>query len=181
MQWRNSRVGYGWVSVVFHWGLAIALLALFALGIWMVTLDYYSPWYHQAPNIHKSIGVLLVSFMLLRWGWHVWSPTPKTFERMTATQSQWIHLSHQFFYWLVVALGMSGYLISTAEGASISVFEWFDIPAWFEPFENQADLAGEIHRWLAYGLISLVFIHASGALIHHFYFKDRTLKRMFGQ
>ena len=42
MQLRNSSSRYGWVSIVLHWGVALAVFGLFALGLWMVGLDYYS-------------------------------------------------------------------------------------------------------------------------------------------
>ena len=38
-----------------------AVYGMFGLGLWMVTLSYYDGWYHQAPELHKSIGVLLMT------------------------------------------------------------------------------------------------------------------------
>jgi cytochrome b561 len=35
-----------------------------------------------------------------------------------------------------------------------------------------------LHRWLAYGLVMLLSLHAGAALVHHFLFRDETLKRM---
>ncbi len=46
MNWRNDPHRYGLVSVTLHWVMAIAIVALFWLGLWMRGLDYYSPWYH---------------------------------------------------------------------------------------------------------------------------------------
>ncbi|MEH6027842.1 cytochrome b/b6 domain-containing protein, partial [Enterobacter hormaechei] len=60
MQWRNSSRRYGIISMCLHWLFAIAVYAMFGLGLWMVTLSYYDGWYHQAPELHKSIGVLLM-------------------------------------------------------------------------------------------------------------------------
>ena len=39
MQLRNSPARYGWVSMVLHWGVALVVFGLFALGLWMVGLD----------------------------------------------------------------------------------------------------------------------------------------------
>ncbi len=55
MQLRNSSTRYGWVSIVIHWGVALVVFGLFALGLWMVGLDYYSAWRKDAPDLHKSI------------------------------------------------------------------------------------------------------------------------------
>ncbi|WEJ61937.1 cytochrome b [Thiomicrorhabdus lithotrophica] len=177
MQLKNQQSSYGWISIAFHWVIAISVLSMFALGLWMVELDYYSNWYHDAPNIHKSVGVLLILAMLLRFFWNVFNPKPKALgdSAILRAVSSTVHL---LFYLLVLLIGMSGYLISTAESQAISVFNWFDVPAWFEPFEHQADIAGEIHELLAFTLIGFVALHALAALKHHFIDKDNTLKRM---
>lgn len=183
MKWTNSTQGYGWVSIGFHWLSSVAILGLFALGVWMVELDYYSNWYHQAPEIHKSVGVLVMVVMLLRLVWNLVAGLPDLLVQNEGTiaahwQRRAIKAVHWLFYLWLLALGISGYLISTAEGHAVSVFGWFDVPVWMTPFDNQADLAGEMHEWLAYGLMGLVALHALGALKHHFIDKDNTLKRM---
>ncbi len=47
--WKNSSAGYGWISIVLHWAVAVLMMALFALGLWMVELGYYDAWYQRAP------------------------------------------------------------------------------------------------------------------------------------
>ncbi len=63
---RDTLQGYGIVSRLFHWSMAIAIIGMFALGVWMVTLDYYSPYYNAAPNFHRSLGILLLIALLVR-------------------------------------------------------------------------------------------------------------------
>ena len=177
MQIKNQPQTYGWVSIVFHWTVAIGVFATFALGFWMVDLDYYSTWYHDAPAIHKSVGVLLIVAMLVRFVWNQLNTKPKPLAN-SALQNSLAVTVHLVLYLLVFALGVSGYLISTAESQSIAVFNWFEVPAWFTPFADQADIAGDIHEWLAYGLMGLVALHTLAALKHHVFNKDKTLKRM---
>ena len=74
MHWRNSPTHYGLTSIVLHWLVAVAVFGLFALGFWMVGLNYYSSWYRTAPDLHKSIGILLLLVMLLRVLWRFVSP-----------------------------------------------------------------------------------------------------------
>ena len=177
MQLKNQQYSYGWISIAFHWVIAVSVLSMFVLGLWMVELDYYSTWYHDAPNIHKSVGVLLILAMLLRFFWNAFNPKPKPLEgsAMLRAIASTVHL---LFYLLVLLIGVSGYLISTGESQPISVFNWFDVPAFFEPFEHQADIAGDIHELLVFTLIGFVVLHALAALKHHFRDKDNTLKRM---
>jgi cytochrome b561 len=72
----------------------------------------------------------------------------------------------------------SGYLISTADGRAIAVFDWFSVPALISDLPAQEDIAGLIHRWLAYLMMGLVLLHAAAALKHHFINKDNTLRKM---
>ncbi len=41
---RDTSEGYGIVSRLFHWLMAIAIFAMFVLGLLMVRLDYFSPY-----------------------------------------------------------------------------------------------------------------------------------------
>lgn len=175
----NSKTHYGWFSIILHWLMAVAFIALFFLGLYMVELDYYDAWYHRAPEIHKSVGILLLLLMLLRFFWNKFqaSPAPISSDKKSELAAL---LTHNLFYLLVLLLFISGYLISTDEGKGIDVFNWFTVPALFADDSNRADLAGEIHELMAYGFMFLTAIHALAALYHHFIVKDFTLKRMLG-
>ena len=76
MQMGNTPHRYGWVSIVLHWSMAIALLGMYALGTYMVDLGYYDSLYHTLPPLHKSIGVLLAGLLLFRLVWVVTQPRP---------------------------------------------------------------------------------------------------------
>ena len=82
---------------------------------------------------------------------------------------------------LLLAVIVAGYLISTADGEPISVFGWFSVPATLSGLPDQADVAGEIHLYLAWALVVFAVLHALAALKHHFVDRDPTLKRMLGR
>jgi cytochrome b561 len=73
---------------------------------------------------------------------------------------------------------LSGYLISTADGRAIQVFDWFEVPALVTGIANQEDIAGAVHYWVAVALIALASLHGLAALKHHFLDRDGTLLRM---
>lgn len=175
---KNTRQGYGAVAIALHWLTALTVLALFPLGLWMVELDYYDAWYHKAPDVHKSLGVLLFLVVVLRLFWRSVNPHPETLgSRLEKRVAKFAHIA---LYVLLLLLMTSGYLISTAEGDPIGVFDWFSVPATLHGLRGQADIAGEIHELLAFVLIGLVAVHAGAALKHHFIDRDRTLSRMLG-
>ncbi|MCU1752629.1 cytochrome b [Pseudomonas sp. 6D_7.1_Bac1] len=181
MQLRNSSARYGGVSIFLHWGVALAVFGLFALGLWMVGLDYYSSWRKEAPDLHKSIGLMLFAIMLLRALWRFVSPPPpplQSYSRMTRLGAT---LGHAFLYLSLFAVMIAGYLISTADGVGIPVFGLFEIPALISGLPDQADIAGAIHLYLAWALVIFSGLHALAALKHHFIDRDATLTRMLGR
>ncbi|HUE90892.1 cytochrome b [Pseudomonas sp.] len=181
MQWRNSSSHYGLVSILLHWLVAVAVFGLFGLGYWMVGLDYYSSWYKTAPDLHKSIGLVLFAVMLGRVLWRWLSPPPSALPnhgRVTRLASK---LGHGFLYLGLLVLMLSGYLISTADGRPIEVFGLFSVPATLTAIPDQEDVAGLVHEYLAWTLVIFAGIHALAALKHHFIDRDRTLVRMFGR
>lgn len=176
MMWRNTNDSYGLVSISLHWLVATAVTGLFVLGIWMVDLGYYHPWYQRAPNIHKGVGVLLFIVMLVRFAWRYANPRPQAAgSAMEKIAASWMH---RLMYAMMYALMLSGYLISTADGRGIDVFGLLSVPATISGIENQEDIAGKIHELLAFILITLAILHALAALKHHFVDRDQTLKRM---
>ena len=178
--WRNTEEHYGLIAVILHWVMAVVVVGLFALGLWMVGLSYYDPWYRKAPEFHKGIGVLLFITLLLRLVWRWSSTLPRPEPGLTPFERRASSAAHVALYVLLVAVTASGYLISTADGRPIDVFGWFQVPAVMSGLPNQADLAGDIHLALAIGLITLAGFHAAGAFKHHFFDGNRTLVRMLG-
>lgn len=178
MQYRNTSDSYGFISILMHWTSALTVIGLFALGLWMVGLDYYSSWYKPAPHIHKSLGILLFIVTVARFLWRLSNPTPKDPPTVDRLQSLAAHAVHLTLYALLLLIMFSGYLISTADERPIEVFNWFSVPALITKIPNQEDLAGDIHFYLAWTLIALVVLHALAAIKHHLIDRDDILKRM---
>jgi cytochrome b561 len=177
MQIRDTPRGYGLISRILHWGMAAALFALFGLGWWMTGLDYYSPYYKSAPDLHRSAGILFLAALLLRAGWRLANVKPggaglSPFERRAA------RIVHTAFYPLLLILALSGYLISTADGRAIDVFGWFKVPAILE-WPGLEDTAGLLHKWIAYAVVSLALIHAAAAVKHRIAGQGPSRHRMW--
>ncbi|MDR5900221.1 cytochrome b [Halomonas vilamensis] len=174
--WRNTHNGWGIISIGLHWLSAVTIIGLFILGWWMTGLGYYDPWYNQGPWIHRSVGVLLFFFTLVRLLGRFFQPTPHAEgSRLEAVAA---HVGHIALYIVLLTVMMSGYLISTAKGSGISVFGWFEVPALLDGFPNQASIAGNIHWYSALALIALATGHALAAMKHHFIDHHNTLVRM---
>ncbi len=174
---KDTQQGYGLVSRLFHWLMAVAIIALFALGLWMVGLDYYSPYYNSAPDFHRSAGILLLIALLFRIGWRALNIKPND-DELSPLERTGSRAVHFIFYPLLLALMISGYFISTPDGRAIDVFGLFSVPSIVQQ-KGLADTAGLIHRVLSYVVIALAAIHTVAALKHHFVDKSSILTRMW--
>ncbi len=175
---KNNRTQFGWVAIALHWVMALAIFAMFALGFWMVELNYYDSWYHDAPYIHKAIGMLLLFLLAFRIVWVLANVKPDilglAWERMIAL------IVHRTHYVLMLALMVTGYLIPTANSVGIDVFGWFTVPASLSFTKEEADIVGKIHWAAAWAMMGLAALHTGAALKHHFIDRDATLLRMLG-
>lgn len=176
MSLKNTIDGYGSLARLLHWLMALGILAMFGLGLWMVTLDYYSPYYKSAPELHKSIGIVLLGVLLVRWLWRIANIDP-SHDDLTPFERAAARLTHLGFYALILAVILSGYLISTADGRAIDVFGLFEIPSIVRA-KGLEDTAGAVHEWLAYATIALALVHSLAAVKHHVLNRDRVLTRM---
>jgi cytochrome b561 len=178
---RNTQDSYGLIAIALHWLVALAVFALFGLGLWMTGLDYYDPWYHRAPEIHKGLGVLLFLVLIARLAWRLANPRPRPEPTLSTLERRASSLAHALLYGLLFAVMAAGYLISTADERPIDVFGLFAVPAMLTGLPEQADRAGDVHLALAIALVVLAGVHALGALKHHFIDRDQTLLRMLGR
>ena len=176
--WRSGADHYGIVAIGLHWSIALAFVGLVGLGAWMVGLTYYDPWYNDSLALHKAIGIVILALALAKFGWKIadrkpgFAPEVRAYERAGATAMHW--LLNAF----ILLLPVTGYLISTSEGAGIDVFGLFEVPALFDVTAGTRDLAIDIHYYVAYGGIALAGIHAGAAFKHTLIDRGSTLIRM---
>jgi len=178
---RNTQQHYGWISIIIHWLVALTVFGLFGLGFWMVDLTYYDSWYQTGPALHESIGITLLTLMVFRVIWRLIETQPEKLKTHTPLEQKSGHLMHIVLYVGLFLIMLSGYLISTADGRGITVFDLFDVPGLGSFIEGQEDLAGLFHEYAAYFIIAMAILHALAALKHHFIDKDKTLTRMLGK
>lgn len=169
---------YSLIIQICHWLTAPLVIGLFILGIWMVELSYYDPWYQPAPDLHKSFGILLFGIMLIRVLAKISQQAPSPMRNLVHWQALLAKMTHLLMYIFIFTIIITGYLMSTASGKPVIWFEWLKIPAIISYGDVQADLAGDIHQYTAYALILLVVLHIIGFIQHQFIHKDQIIKRI---
>jgi len=144
----------------------------------MIDLDYDHDWYDLSVHYHESIGILLFIFIFFRVLWRWFNIAPALSSMLSAFEKKSAKVAHQLLYFLSLLILVSGYLIPTADNRGVDVFAWFTVPSLGSIHHLQADYAGIVHEWGAWGLIVLASVHALAACKHHFIDKDNTLKNI---
>jgi cytochrome b561 len=171
---------YGAVAVALHWLMAIVLTVLVVLGLYMTSLPDVGFDMKKIVLIlyHKQIGMFALALVLLRMGWRIGHLLPALVDTLSEWQKVAARLVHLCLYALMFALPLTGWLMSSAAGFSVSLLGLFDLPDLVpkDDFLFQAFI--QAHKWSSYALIALAAVHAGAALMHHFVNKDETLKKM---
>jgi cytochrome b561 len=179
MQYKNTAQSFGLITILIHWIMAILIIALFVVGKYMLSLDYYDPFYHSGPWWHKNFGLLLTVLLIYRIVWKLRNQKVKPLDSYKNYEINLAKLIQTLLYISLIVCCISGVMISTAKGVGISFFDLFEIPAMIAKGKQQSELAGEIHYFATYTLIILACLHMLAALKHHFFDKDITLTRIF--
>lgn len=162
---------------VLHWLVALHMIGLIGLGWWMIGLTFYSSWYYLAPYLHKSFGVVvfLLGVLLLLAKLR---KRPAALESHSGIEKLASKIAHLVLFASLITIPVSGYVFTTFTGEGISFFSLFDIPAVLVVSQTVRDWAIDFHIYASYGLLAVIVAHIGGALKHHFWDRDSTLRRM---
>ncbi len=168
---------YTTTAIVLHWLTALLLFVVFPLGLYMHELKL-SPLKLQLYSYHKWIGISLLLLAVLRVLWrstHTPPPLPVTMARWQKRASSAVHL---LLYVLLLAVPLSGWLMSSAKGVQTVWFGLLPLPDLLEKDKALGQLLGSVHESLNYLLLLLVLAHIAAALKHRYIDRDEVMKRM---
>lgn len=179
-QLENSERRYGAVAMALHWLMALLLSALVALGLYMTRLPDAGFDTRKIGLIlyHKQLGIVALALFALRLLWRVGNALPQLVEALPDWQKVMARFVHLCFYALMLALPLTGWLMSSATGIPVSVLGLFTLPDLVPYDERLFHTLVEVHRYLGYALILCMTAHIGAALRHHFLLRDNTLRKM---
>lgn len=160
----------------------MAAIILFLLGLGVYMSEFLSK---EAPNrldiynLHKSLGALVLGLVFVRIINRFIFKAPALpnslpkFERIAA------HLAHVALYLLMIAVPLSGYLMSNLFGYPVHFFS-VNLPNIVEANPDLGMKINESHGVFAYILLGIIALHVAGAIKHRFFDKPENdvLKRM---
>ena len=126
----------------------------------------------------KRRWMLTLLLLVLRYLWRLFNVLPVHELTVPVWQENTARLAHWLFYILIALICVSGYLISTAEGQAVNVWNLIAVPAVSSFEEGFANTAGVIHWYAAIVVLALAVVHTLAALFHHIVLKDNVLNSM---
>jgi len=175
VRWRDTRSGYGWLSIALHWLTAILVLTMWTIGtISQTDVQDDAAWY---AHLHMSIGV---SAYLLLWGRILWRfavghPAPHPGQSALL-----FPVAKALHYLFLIAIGvmlLSGPLMVWSGGDAVEVFA-FAIPSPFAPWSGLHDLLRRVHGVTASMIILGAMLHILAALKHIVINRDGTFDKI---
>lgn len=173
------------VSVLLHWVLGLALIGLFAVGLYMTDLPF-SPQRLKLYNWHKWAGVTLLALSAFRLVWRLTHRPPALPVAIESAMPGWQklahHATHHGLYLLFFAVPLLGWAYSSAAGFPIVLFGVLPLPDFVPVSEELAELIKPLHKLSAFAMMALVLLHVAGALKHQLVDRDGLIARMgFGR
>jgi len=171
-------------TLVLHWVVGIMMIGLLASGIYMEENELFSfyPW-------HKSFGVLIATFVVLRVIWRIKNGWPSPVRNYTNIEKLLSKIVHYILIIGTVLMPVSGFIMSSMGGHGVDFFGMELIARNPDPANPQevialngtfAGMGHSIHKFAGITIIVAVILHIAGALKHHIIDKDATLRRMLG-
>jgi cytochrome b561 len=164
-------------AIGLHWLMACLLISLFVLGLYMSDLPP-SPWKSSVYGWHKWAGVTAFLLVLIRLTWRFTKQPPAFPASMTKSMQLAAHAGHGLLYLLMIAIPLSGWLMSSAKGYQTIWFGILPIPDLLDKNPEMFEFLQKVHETLNYMLAALVIGHAVAAIKHHVLDKDDVLRRM---
>lgn len=178
---------YTKVAITLHWVIALMIIGQLGTGIIMgyklVDKSMLFPLY----QFHKSLGLSVLALSVLRLLWRLTHKAPPLPGHMPLWEKLAAKASHYFFYFFMLAIPFSGWLIVSSSSFGLptmwfNFFEWPHIPGIANLADAQKEqvnhLSETLHIYMAYALLALLCLHIAAALKHHFIDKDEVLHHM---
>ena len=175
---RNEDNRYGKVSRMLHWTIAILFIALIPMGIFTSMIPEDADYRNAYYVVHKSLGVTIFLLVLVRLVWNKLSQRPSLDNALTTREEKLAHRAHNTLYFMMLAIPITGFMMTSYHGYETYFFFWEIQPLWEE--SDIYKVWGGFHKYLLPYLLYIVLgAHILGALKHQFLDKHQNaFKRM---
>ncbi len=173
-----DRPGYGRGSIAVHWLTVLLLVGVYAC---MELREFYprgSDIREALKTWHYQLGLTVFILAWIRLALRLRPGAPRLQAPSGPAWTVWLaRATHLFLYAMILALPLAGWMILSAEGDPIP-FWGLSLPPLTAPNHGLAETLEEGHELIATLGYAVIALHAVGALVHHYVFKDAVLVSM---
>ena len=175
---KNESNRYGKVSRMLHWTIAILFISLIPMGIFASMIPEDTEYRNAYYVVHKTIGVTVFLLVIVRLIWNRLSRRPSLDSALTSREEKLAHRAHNTLYFMMLAIPITGFMMTSYHGYETYFFFWEMQPLWEQSEIYQ--VWGGFHKYLLPYLLYIVLgAHILGALKHQFIDKHaNAFKRM---
>jgi len=175
---KNESNRYGKVSRMLHWTIAILFISLIPMGIFASMIPEDTEYRNAYYVVHKTIGVTVFLLVIVRLIWNRLSRRPSLDSALTSREEKLAHRVHNTLYFMMLAIPITGFMMTSYHGYETYFFFWEMQPLWEQSEIYQ--VWGGFHKYLLPYLLYIVLgAHILGALKHQFIDKHaNAFKRM---
>lgn len=163
-----------------HWTMALLIIFMLGLGFYMTNfLTRESPNRMEVYDLHKSFGALVLILVAFRIFLRIIKTVPTLPDTMDNVTQALAHLGHLSLYILMIAMPLSGYLMSSFFGFPVHMFG-IAMPHLVSVNPELGKICAEAHEIFGIAFVAVLVAHV-GAVIKHKFFdrpENDILNRM---
>jgi len=178
MPWRNTAEAYGSFAKFLHWSIVLLIIPQYFLAEAAEEVADGSLEQASILGWHKSLGMLVLLLAVVRIAWKVMNrPHPSPIGDVV-WQRKAAAAAHGILYLLILLQPLSGWILVSSAGGSVSLFDWVTFPAIVGENHDLHETFEEVHEVLFNAMLVVAVVHVAAAVYHHWILKDNTLRRM---
>ena len=176
MRVRDTRTGYGWISIALHW-----LTAILILSNWFIGSSIQSDTAAGSDatlRLHTSLAISAYVLLWVRIWWRFKQRHPAAMPSQAGVFYEIGKYTHYAILVAIAVMLVSGPLMVWSRGAVIHVWDWFTIPG---PFGESMELYAFLHMLHVWGsrvIIVGTLLHLGGVYKHAAFNQDGTFGKM---
>ncbi|MGI9310724.1 MAG: cytochrome b [bacterium] len=166
-----------------HWLMALGFAFMWSCGYTMTTwVEDDSPLEELLFSLHISVGVTLLLLLVFRIAFRLRHSAPSLPPEIPRAEQVGAALGHLGLYLLPAFIIAVGWAETDFGGHGVN---WFGVsmPTVFAPREtmfgvNLEDTLALVHKWAAYGMLTLALVHVAAVAKHRWLDRHDVLRRI---
>ncbi|MGR3485939.1 MAG: cytochrome b/b6 domain-containing protein [Paracoccaceae bacterium] len=183
----NTARSYGTVTKAFHWSIALLIPTAIALGVIAHRTAYAIETDPALAgraallfSLHKTVGMTILAVALARIAWAVTQTKPGPIHPERGAETLAASVVHWLLYGSLVLVPLTGWITHAATSGFAPI--WWPFPQTLPFVPRSEAVAGTfatLHMIFERVMVAALLLHVLGALKHHLWDRDATLRRMW--